>query len=188
MKRIFLSLLLLFMLFPCMAQVKSNKAEDYDKKINDDLTVYITLTGDKPRTEWSERMREELIKEFAARGIKADVTVHLHSTQKNLEVLQAYENKEIDTDSLSAYLNPQFVTANENGLVLTIDEMLIRESISGKSSESDFTLSLTDTTVDKTVWKAQMRILFKGNIGGTGSRVKYAVTQIFKTLQKDDLL
>lgn len=187
MKRLFLSSLLLFMLLPCMAQVKSNKAEGYDKKIIGNLTVYITATEDKQRTEWSEKMKEDLKSEFAAKDIKIDVTVYLQSDQKYIQVIQAYKNKEIDADSLNNYLNPQFLTANKNGLILMINETLIRES-SGKYSDSDFMLSLMDTTIDKVVWKAKMRIIFKGNIGGTGSRVKSAINQIMKALRKDDLL
>ncbi|MFR9165929.1 MAG: hypothetical protein ACLVKO_06830 [Dysgonomonas sp.] len=164
---IFLALTILFSLFSCKATLPTNKMDGYNKKITDNLTVFITISDGKARTEWGEKLKERLEADFSEKGIDADITI-----------IQS------DINILNASINNVFKTENANGLIFMISEENTLSSVGYETG--DFALSLEDTTLGKVVWKSKMTLVFKGGLG-TKNRVNSSAKAIMEALEKDNL-
>lgn len=165
-----LVVLLALILSSCNASmyVKRNKAEDYHKKITDNLTVLLTHSEGERYTEWSNGFKGELISEFGQYGVTVEIT--------EFPVV-------FGMTTLSA---KDIHTPNPNGLVLIIAEERIVEE--GKSITSEFSFTLFDETMDRNVWKTTIPAVIKGGLGSIEGRGKKSVKYLFDLLKKDGLI
>lgn len=173
MKKILLLLPFIILFSSCMS-IKTNKAQDYNEKISDNLTVYIAiLDGHGEKSKWCNLLNERLSEQFSLRGIKTDVTIW-ESPQN--EWTHNFKKKDIKTK-------------NRNGLTMLIAEksQLTRLGGPGGTRESMFSVILTDHNLEKDVWSAEIEVPW-GDLGGTKAIAKMACKRIIKSLQKDKLI
>ncbi len=169
MKHLSLLLLLSCLLFPsCKTSVKTNKLSDYNKKIENNISIYIAVMADgKSKTKFAENLKEKLISKFAEKNIKADVTI-----------LETEKNK-----SSHDFKPEDIKTNNPNGLTLLITENAKFEYT--RSTFYGLTMRLTDHNLKKDVWVSeQLQIA----ISGIGSAPNALSNIIFNSLERDNLL
>ncbi|MFT4224740.1 hypothetical protein [Dysgonomonas sp.] len=164
---IFFSVLLLP---SCTVFIKSNKAEGYNNKIKDDITVFVLVASVGPQSKWSNALKTSLESEFAKMNVLADISVH-------------------ETGTYASFLKEEDIKTNhENGLILIIAEAKRTMSDDNKYVRGDFTITLTDNNLGKNVWRSQIPVIFKGGLGSAESRGNSTAGYIIKKLKSDKLL